>query len=107
MKQSNLFYCHAVFFVSAYALHTVLRVPSGLRLEGVFVCPKKFREAGTIPNSRIVLHTGKKNQSFFIQRVYKRGGVFVYGEGYPILQKKLNTFFDNTGVFRQVFVLRR
>ena len=23
MKQRNLFYCHAVFFVSAYALHTV------------------------------------------------------------------------------------
>jgi hypothetical protein len=41
MKQRDLFYCHAVFFVSAYALHTVLRVPSGLRLEGIFVVRKK------------------------------------------------------------------
>ena len=70
MKQRNLFYCHAVFFVSAYTLHTVLRVPSGLRLEGIFVCPKIFWKAGTIRLSRLVLITaGKKNQSFFIQRV--------------------------------------
>ena len=37
MKQRDLFYCHAVFFVSADTLHTVLRVPSCLRLEGIFV----------------------------------------------------------------------
>ena len=50
---------------------------------------------------------GKEKSKFFHSEGLKTRGCFVYGEGYPILQKKLNTFFDNTGVFRQVFVLRR
>ena len=59
------------------------------------------------PFSPCSYYGGKEKSKFFHSEGLKMRGCFVYGEGYPILQKKLNTFFDNTGVFRQVFVLRR
>ena len=77
MKQSNLFYCRAVFFVSAYALHTVLRVPSGLRLEGIFVVRKNFgkQEQFRILTLFFIRERKIKVLSF---RGFKNEGVFLY-----------------------------
>ena len=107
MKQRNLFYCRAVFFVSAYALHTVLRVPSCLRLEGIFVCPNFFGKQEQFAFLVLFLLRRERKIKVFYSEGLKTRGCFVYGKGYPILQKKLNTFFDNMGVFWPPFVQRR
>jgi hypothetical protein len=78
MKQRDLFYCHAVFFVSAYALHTVLRVPSGLRLEGIFVCPKFFGKQEQFAFLALFLLRRERKIRVFSFRGFKNEGVFLY-----------------------------